>query len=159
MLNVVLKNTVMKIKNTLLLLVVAAAAAVSCNLFNNWDMDVPMGVDKHANLTPEKLFDVQFDNNLATTPAGDICLSFEPSKGIEKECTLEAGKNTLLGEFTVVADDCLFIDPPVRVGAFDADFPAFVQIDHGMAPFAKVGGCFGLQKLWRTAILKKETTP
>ena len=95
----------MKIKNTLLLLVVAATAAVSCNLFNNWDMDVPMGVDKHANLTPEKLFDVQFDNNLATTPAGDICLSFEPSKGIEKECSLEAGKNTFLGEFTVVADD------------------------------------------------------
>ena len=95
----------MKIKNTLLLLVVAATATVSCNLFNNWDMDVPMGVDKHANLTPEKLFDVQFDNNLATTPAGDICLSFEPSKGIEKECALEAGKNTLLGEFTVVADD------------------------------------------------------
>ena len=96
----------MKIKNTLLLLVVAATAAVSCNLFNNWDMDVPMGVDKHANLTPEKLFDVQFDNNLATTPAGDICLSFEPSKGIEKECTLEAGKSkTVKASVTGVKKD------------------------------------------------------
>ena len=47
----------------------------------------------------------------------------------------------------VVADDGLFIDPPVRVGAFNADFLAFTLIDHGVTSFVKCGDCFRLQKM------------
>ncbi|MBO7604187.1 MAG: hypothetical protein J6S97_07225 [Bacteroidales bacterium] len=106
----------MKIRNTLLLLVVSAVAAVSCNLFDNWDMDVPMGVDKHANLTPEKLFDVQSDNNLYITPAGDICLCFEATPEVQQTCTLESGKTTSLGEMTTVVDE-----GPIISGGADFD--------------------------------------
>ena len=116
----------MKIKNTLLLTVVAAVAAVSCNLFNNWDMDVPMQVDKQANLTPEKLFDVKNDKNLSMTPAGDICLSYEVSQGLEKECALQSGKTESLGEMVANADDS-----PIISGGADFD-PAqiFLTLDN-----------------------------
>ncbi|MBR5041721.1 MAG: hypothetical protein IKX67_00635 [Bacteroidales bacterium] len=96
----------MKIKNTLLLLSVAAVAAVSCNLFNNFDMDVPVKVDKNANVGADKLFDVSGERFLDMNANGDLCYSMDTGSGVSTdEIALEPGKKQVFGEMVANVGD------------------------------------------------------
>ena len=44
----------MKIRNTVILLAVSALTAVSCNLFNKFDLDVPYSIDENATVSGTK---------------------------------------------------------------------------------------------------------
>ena len=92
----------MKIRNTVILLAVSALMAVSCNLFNKFDLDVPYTIDENATVSGTKF--LALNDHLSTAPDGGPCLSYSSTKPVTASVTLSDSMQSI-GEIEIPIDD------------------------------------------------------
>ena len=83
---------------------VSLMAAVSCNIINNFDVDVPKLIDDTENISSTKLFDVGSDKDLSFGSKGDLVLTCKAEKPISKKIDITSS-NQKIGDITIPVSD------------------------------------------------------
>ena len=94
----------MKIRNYALLLAVSVLTTVSCNIFKNFDVDVPKLIDDNEYVSTAKLFDLESNKNLSAGASGGLVLSCEAEEPVSKNVEITSG-GTKIGDISIPVSD------------------------------------------------------
>ena len=116
----------MKIRNYALMLAVSAMAAVSCNIINKFDVDVPKVIDDTQSVSSSKLFDINSGKNFSTDESGNLMLGYNADEKISKKVELNSSADTKIGDLVFSVPDA----PTVVEKAASTDGQIILIIDN-----------------------------
>ena len=108
------------------MLAVSAMAAVSCNIINKFDVDVPKVIDDTQSVSSSKLFDINSGKNFSTDESGNLMLGYNADEKISKKVELNSSADTKIGDLVFSVPDA----PTVVEKAASTDGQIILIIDN-----------------------------
>ena len=125
----------MKTRNYALMIAASVMAAVSCNIINNFDVDVPKLIDDTEKISTAKLFDVGSDHDLSNGSKGDLVLTVKAEKPVSKKIDLTSSDQKI-GEINIPVSDA----PTTVESAATSDGQIILIIDNPSPEKVNISG-------------------